>query len=96
MLLPLGSTNQAASANPASATPSTVFSHSSSYSRISTPRARSPATSAAMSSTRQDALVCSSLDPLVLLVTTSRLSPPHLKVTNSSDSSSTSSPIRPE
>src|SRR5262245_7924728 len=88
-LLPQGSMNHAASAKPTSATPSTVFSHSSSYSRISTPRERSSATSAAISSTRQDALVCSSVVPVALLVTASRLSPPHLNVTKSSDSSNT-------
>src|SRR5882757_4917464 len=57
MLLRHGSLNQAASAKPTSATPSLVVSSGSSYSTISTPRLRSSATSAAMSSTRQHALV---------------------------------------
>src|SRR5215471_392401 len=88
-----GSVNQAASANPMSAMPSTVPSSGKSW--ISTPCARSSATSLAMSATRQEALAASSAVPVVLLVTISRLLPPHLKVRNCSSSSSTSSPSVP-
>jgi hypothetical protein len=66
----MGSVNQAASANPMSATPSTLSSSGSSS--ISTPRARNQATSSAMFSMRHEALVASSAVPVVLLVTTSR------------------------
>jgi hypothetical protein len=85
--------NQAASAKPTSATPSTVLRPGPSYSATWTSRERNCATSAAMSSTRHEAFVCSSVVPLVLFVTTRRLSPPQLKVTKSSVSSRISSPI---
>jgi hypothetical protein len=64
-----------------SAMPSTVPSSGRSW--IWTPRARIWATSAATSSTCQEASAASSAVPVVLPVTTSRL-PPHLKVRNSS------------
>ena len=58
--------------------PSSVFSSGVSYSWISTPRDRSSAISASRSVTRHPAWVCSSEVPVVLLVTESRESPPHL------------------
>ena len=81
-----GTVNQAARANPMSAMPSTVPGSGRSW--IWTPRARSRATSAATSSTCQEASVASSAVPVMLRVTTSRL-PPHPKVRNSSFPSST-------
>jgi hypothetical protein len=69
-----------------SAMPSTVPSSGRSW--IWTPRVRSGATSAATSSTCQEASVASSAVPVVLRVMTSRL-PPHPKVRNRSFPSST-------
>src|SRR4029450_6517651 len=88
--LSCGSMNQAASAKPMSATPSTVPSSGRSWSW--TPRARSQATSPTRSSTRQAALVTASAVPVVLLVTTNRLSPPQPKVRNPSSASSSGRP----
>ena len=81
--------NRAASADPVSATPSMVF--SSGRPQISAPRARSWATSSVMLLRRPGALVATSAVPIVLSVTTNRLSP-RLKVRNCSVLSSASSP----
>ena len=70
----VGSVNQAASANPMPAMPSAVFSSGRSW--MWTPRARRTATSVAMLSTRQQALVAWPVVPVVVLVTASRLVPP--------------------
>ena len=75
-----------------SATPSSVFISSVSYSKISTPRARNSATSARMSVTCQTACVCSSDVPVVLADSDTRVLPPQRKVTVLSFSLSTSRP----
>src|SRR5216683_3240461 len=68
-------------ANPTSAIPSTVLRPGRSYSSILTPRERSSASSASRSPTRHAACVCSSAVPTALLLSASRVPPPHRKVT---------------
>src|SRR5262249_55572376 len=73
IVVPCGSTSQAGRAKPTSAIPSTVLRPGSSYFSTSMPCERSSRISAARSSTRHDALVATSLVPVLLSVTTRRL-----------------------